>query len=265
MSYPSNKKIQQKQSKAQLQVEERNQAIHALRQQLESQNQKSQGYAKELGKCENLIKDLWLQKDTLEDKKDTLEDELDKVQTENITLQDNLDFLSRHYNTSTLSQNTPSQELQPERNFQNILAALKAAEEKFEDILIVWKNAKKKAKEFKLEDPRLSQSTYKALVAVAELGNNYFQSLQENTSIGNWKDFFDKKGFSYSSHESEATLNRYGTYRIFSNGEEKRQMVKHITIARGDNCIQIYFEANKESQKIDIGYCGEHLPFCDGN
>ena len=255
----------QKQSEAQLQVEERNQAIHALRQQLESQNQKVQGYAKDLRKCKKIRENLWIQQNKLKR-------ELGQVQNENIILEyelgeahNNLNDLYRQFPTSTPSQNTPSQELQPERNFQNILAALKAAEKQFEDILIVWNNAKNKAKGFKLEDPQLSQSTYKALAAVAELGNKYFQSLQEGTSIGNWKDFFDKKGFSYSSHESKATLNKYGRHRIFFNGQKYQKMVKHITIPQGDKCIQIYFEPNKESRRIDIGYCGEHLPYCDGN
>jgi predicted nucleic acid-binding Zn-ribbon protein len=255
----------QKQSEAQLQVEEGNQAIHALRQQLESQNQKVQGYAEELGECKKIGKDLWLQQEKLEYNLGQLQDEKIRLEDELGDAYNNIDALSRQFHTSTPSQNTPSQELQPERNFQNILAALKAAEKEFEDILIVWNNAKHKAKGFKLGDPQLSQSTYKALAAVAELGHKYFQSLQEGTSIGNWKDFFNKKGFSYSSHESKATLNKYGKHRISLNGQKNQKMVKHITIPQGDKCIQIYFEPNKESRRIDIGYCAEHLPYCDGN
>ena len=261
----------QKQSEAQLQVEERNQAIHALRQQLESQNQKVQGYAEDLGEWEKFGKDLWIQQNKLKDKlgqvqkeKIILENKLGQVHKEKITSQNNFNDLCRQFPTSTPSQNTPSQELQPERNIQNILEALEEAENKYGEFLIVWECARNKAAELQLKDPRLSQSTYKALAAVAELGNKYFQSLQEGTSIGNWKDFFDKKGFSYSAHESEATLNRYGKHRIFSNGEENRKIVKHITIPRGEKCIQIYFEPNKESRRIDIVYCGEHLPYRDG-
>ena len=256
----------QKQSEAQLQVEERNQAIHALRQQLESQNQKVQGYAKDLRNCKKIRENFWIQKNKLKR-------ELGRVQNENTRLENelgdahnNFNALCRQFRTSTPSQNTPSQELQPERNIQNILEALKAAEEDFNDILIVCKNAKDKAAKLKNQDPKISKSTYEALATVAELGSKYFQSLQQCTSIGNWEDFFIERGFSnaYRAQESEATLNKYGTYRIFSNGKEKRQMVKHITLKRGDNCIQIYFKPNKETQRIDIGYCGEHLPYRDG-
>ena len=40
-------------------------------------------------------------------------------------------------------------------------------------------------------------------------------------------------------------------------------MFKHLTLGGGDkvNCLQIYFEADDEVGNMDIGYCGEHLPY----
>lgn len=39
-------------------------------------------------------------------------------------------------------------------------------------------------------------------------------------------------------------------------------MLKHIKIGGGrgmNNILRIYFEINRESQKIEIGHCGIHL------
>jgi len=40
-------------------------------------------------------------------------------------------------------------------------------------------------------------------------------------------------------------------------------MLKHITLGGGSrvNCLQVYFEPNDGLLKIEIGYCGRHLPY----
>jgi hypothetical protein len=82
-------------------------------------------------------------------------------------------------------------------------------------------------------------------------------------AIGRLGDIFRQHGVKYSPSEAEGTMSIYGQKREFKDGRYKKLMEKHITIGGGDrnNCIQIYFEFDTELEKVDIGYCGFHLPY----
>lgn len=43
-------------------------------------------------------------------------------------------------------------------------------------------------------------------------------------------------------------------------------MLRHLTLGGGDrqNCLQVYFEFDRDARKVLIGYCGVHLPHAKG-
>ena len=104
---------------------------------------------------------------------------------------------------------------------------------------------------------------YSAFKAIAEIGEMYFNALENSTSLGNnLEKEFKRRNFSdsYRASESEATRNQYGDRRIFRHGSERRQIFRHLTLRRNGHYLQIYFDFNQEHRKVDIGYCGQHLP-----
>ena len=142
---------------------------------------------------------------------------------------------------------------------QNVLDALERVSERCNDILVIYKSAWGSAQDSDFARP---EDVLKALLAVAELGKEYFAS-KGKRSMGPWEAFFEKCGLKYASTESQNTLNMYGDDRKFRHEGRRTQMLKHITLGKGDrkNCLQIYFEANEKASRVEIGYCGRHLPY----
>ena len=79
----------------------------------------------------------------------------------------------------------------------------------------------------------------------------------------NYEKIFRKNGdFSVANRETKATMDQYGDYRKFKNGNELIVMAAHIKIGTGtdDECARIHFKFDKQKGKILIGHCGLHLP-----
>jgi hypothetical protein len=142
--------------------------------------------------------------------------------------------------------------------FSRVVDVVLAAKEDFEDIFRVWDNAIETAE---LLTFKPWTRVYQAFKTLADIGRMYFLHTSVGLSMGPWENAFQERGFSnhYRATDSEATLNQFGNERVFYFQGEKRQMVKHLTLHRGNHCLQIYFDINQELQKIDIGYCGRHL------
>ncbi|MGK7940846.1 MAG: hypothetical protein AB4062_11995 [Crocosphaera sp.] len=144
-------------------------------------------------------------------------------------------------------------------DFIRVVDVVLAVREDFGDIFRVWDNAIRSAESLTF---RPWTKVYQAFKTLADIGQMYFLYTSVELSIGPWKNAFQERGFSdhYRATDSQATLNKFGQERVFYFQGERRQMVKHLTLRQGDHCLQIYFDINRELQKIDIGYCGKHLP-----
>lgn len=75
------------------------------------------------------------------------------------------------------------------------------------------------------------------------------------------KEEFKQKGLidNYRSTESEETENKHGDRREFCHGERCVPMFRHLTFNNNGCSLQIYFEFDREQEKVIIGYCGKHL------
>jgi len=140
---------------------------------------------------------------------------------------------------------------------QSVLEALEQVAKRRKDVVVVYQSPYEGARRSDFARP---DEILKGLIAIADLGEAYFN---DKGSIGPWEKFFEKNGIKYSPNESQNTLNMYGDERRFSHDGRRVQMVRHVTIGRGDtkNCVQIYFEPNDQTSRMEIGYCGRHLPY----
>lgn len=140
----------------------------------------------------------------------------------------------------------------------SIRDALDAAEADFGDVLRIYASAQEAASASGFARP---EEVYEALGEIADLGRAYFGS--DDRKVGPWDQQFSVK---YAHTESQTTKTKFGGHRVFRLGDgsqTQKQMFKHLTLGGGDkvNCLQIYFEPDEEAGTMDIGYCGEHLPY----
>jgi hypothetical protein len=139
-------------------------------------------------------------------------------------------------------------------------AALTAAATDFADILIVYEEALISGRR---SGSNRASGVYRALAAIAEVGRMYFEARQAGKPMGPVDEALRSRiPFKYTPRESTTTLGLFGQTRVFHHQGKGRQMLRHLTLARGDhkNCLQIYFEFDEESQRVEVGYCGRHLP-----
>ncbi len=138
---------------------------------------------------------------------------------------------------------------------QTILEALERAERVHGQYLIIWDSAREAATR---SGSTRVEDVYDALEAVAHLSRAYFAS--PDRSVGQLKDYF--KGFNFGLKESETTMGMHGHHRQFRHQGTSREMQRHLTIGKNNvvECIQIYFDADEQTGRFAIGYCGEHLP-----
>jgi hypothetical protein len=143
-------------------------------------------------------------------------------------------------------------------------AALDQAEHEFCDDLLFLDTAADSAGLSEFARP---EEVYQALMAIRDVGQLYFDSVSNGTSMGGWGEQLSKRGFTqYSQTESDTVKNDYrkfGRYREFPMNGSKKRIYQHLDLGGGDrkNCLQIYFEADRELGKIIIAYCGDHLPY----
>lgn len=143
--------------------------------------------------------------------------------------------------------------------FANVATAVAAAAEDYPDILCIWDSAIAAAAHV----PHFGRpdEVYRALAAIAATGRRYFAALDANTPMGSWREAFREFGLEYKPTEHQITRTMYGSDRDFKHQGRKQRMLKHVTLGRKNtvHTLQIYFEVNPETRKIDIGYCGKHL------
>lgn len=141
---------------------------------------------------------------------------------------------------------------------ETVIDALNEVGRQCGDILVIYKAAWESGEESDFARP---EEVLKALVAIADVGRKYFKSKETKQPMGAWEGHFERLGLKYAPTDSEMTLNLYGAERRFAHDGKKIEMHKHLTLGKGDrkNCLQIYFEPNDNSKRIEIGYCGRHL------
>ena len=155
--------------------------------------------------------------------------------------------------------NTILQENLVSSNLNTVSRVLQKAENDFY-ILRIYNSARNSAEIASYEN---YDRLYSAFKAIAEIGSIYFNASDRSSSLGNnIEEQFRRRNFAnnYRPTESEATRNQYGDRRIFRHGNECRQIFRHLTLRRNGHYLQIYFDFNQEHRKVDIGYCGQHLP-----
>jgi hypothetical protein len=146
------------------------------------------------------------------------------------------------------------------REYESVSEALEEAELDFGEVLDIWDSARKSAEDSYYRRPL---EIYKALMAINDLGSKIGESKRSGTSVGRYEDHFKDAGLKYAPTESQTTLSMYGNERKFTHKGTTVQMLKHLTIGGGSgtDCVQIYFEPDKQTGRIAIGHCGRHLSF----
>ncbi|MGD1937865.1 MAG: hypothetical protein ACFCA4_09970 [Cyanophyceae cyanobacterium] len=172
--------------------------------------------------------------------------------------QSNVDALMKHQGQGA-SENGDDAEAgdgEDRGTFADLNEAVAAAGEDFGDVLEIWESAIASAAESQFGRP---DEVYRALRAIAEIGRQYFAEGQEVS--GGWRNDFKQYGLDYKPTEHQVTKTMYGSDRDFRHQGRKQRMLKHITLGRNSvvHNLQIYFEVDRNRQKIDIGYCGKHL------
>lgn len=123
-----------------------------------------------------------------------------------------------------------------------------------------WASATKSAGASRFARPEL---VYHALEAIAEIGRLYQEQRETKASVGSLEARFEERGFKYAPSDSQTTLTKYGGDRTFTNGSHRRLFERHLTLGGGDrqNCLQVYFDFDTTEDRVDIAYCGMHLPY----
>lgn len=131
---------------------------------------------------------------------------------------------------------------------------LEFAEQVLADKIIVLDSAKKSA-----EEAADYQNPHSLLEALYKLGNEFLPAYLKN---GDVKAIFGTS--IYAAKESGQTMDnlRYKKQRTFSYNGKEITMWKHLGWGVADNTregLRLYFEVDRENEKIVIGHCGAHL------
>ena len=185
-----------------------------------------------------------------------------ELATEVELLKSNWNLFQQHQSLADDEQASATVPETPEPD--TVVAAIEQIEAEFGNDLLILDSAKEAARESEFARP---VEAYRALMAIRDVGNLYFDSVRMGESMGGWAEQLSKRGFTqYSQTESDTVKNDYkkfGRYRDFMVNGSKRRIYQHVDLGGGDrnNCLQIYFEADRKLNKVVIAYCGEHLPF----
>ncbi len=189
--------------------------------------------------------------------KQNLESQVADLKSQLATAQANLEATWRDSGDQDLEEDAREPaDLRAQPTLSSVREALDQAESDFGDVLRIYESAQQSASASGFARP---DDVYKALQEIADLGRAYFGS--DDRKVGPWDRRFTCK---YARTESQITRTKYGGSRTFRSPDgDSRQMLKHLTLGGGDkvNCLQIYFEPDEEAGTMDIGYCGEHLPY----
>lgn len=204
------------------------------------------------------LEQAWDENEKLRKERDESKQRVDELEGEVEAYKENLAALWEYQAQEETTEET-GQELYEELELSNVWHALEKGEQEFDDILIIWEDAKKSAKQSNYGRPT---KVYEALNAIAVVGRRYF-GIDKSKLIDGLDKAFKERGFKYAAKESQNTINMYGKERDFNNKGQKQRMQKHLTLGGADrtNCLQIYFEFNSQTKRVDIGYCGVHLNY----
>jgi DNA repair exonuclease SbcCD ATPase subunit len=151
--------------------------------------------------------------------------------------------------------------------FKSVEQMLLTAQKNF-PILDVWHDAEKSAQAERRRQYNF-EKIYRALSAIAAIGKEYFECKNCGIALGPLQEAFERHGVSnYRRNETEKTMTFYGNERKFYSGNGRCSvMEQHLTFtAKGsEGALQIFFEFDDERQKVNIGYCGKHLPYAKQN
>ena len=181
-----------------------------------------------------------------------------RLLAENAGLRTNLSTLTQFAGAAEADVESAGEEAEPE----TVSEALEQAAA-HHACLDVWESATASAAE---SVSNRAGRVRDALDSIAKLSRLYFAT--PDRSIGeSFKSFFDKQGVKYAPQESEMTMQQYGSDRIFRDGSSSREIQQHLTLGQGSraNCVQIYFDADTDSETFIIGYCGIHLATAGGS
>jgi len=228
----------------------------------EDKKQKQESMVQELKRREDYdglleaLEAAWEEGEIRNEENDRLKKQVEDLQVENSLLQQNLIEV-----TASIGRMPEEiEQTQEPVEFHSVIDALRAAKNQFEGLIEVYDCALKSASDSQYSNP---DKIFQTIEAISEVSREHFEAARAEASIGPWEKAFEQRGFHYKPKESEMTMNLHGKERDFAHDGKKTRMEKHITIGGGDrtNCIQIYFEPNSETEKIEIGYCGPHLPY----
>jgi len=191
-----------------------------------------------------------------------LEEQNTELSNELTSVKSNWALYQEHQNLAADDDTRATRE-SAELEFQSVEAALAQAEADFARDLLILDSAKTSAGKSEFSRP---EEVYRALMAVQDVGNRYFDSVRDRKPMGEWSKQLEERGVThYSPTESDTVKNdhrKYGKYREFVVNGTKRKIYQHLDLGGGDrkDCLQIYFEADQKLNKVIIAYCGEHLP-----
>jgi hypothetical protein len=181
---------------------------------------------------------------------------VDQLEAENATHEENLEVLRQQLGGKPEEVIDEVEEETEPRDFDNVLNAVQRAREDFGEWIHIWSDAREAAEESPFSRPN---EVYEALEAIAELA----ELDHEDSETGPWGKFFEERGIKYASNEKQVTMGKYGDERIFHDrdSDKRREIQRHLTLGAGsrEECVQIYFDRQEDSDKFAVGYCGMHL------
>jgi hypothetical protein len=233
-------------------------------------HQLQQTHTRDLQGIEADVAQTWDENAALRENITELQDYIHGLELEVSQLHTNLEQVWRHQDEALTASDAeavlaPDSDVSAEegtagdKTFASVAAAVAAAAEDYADILCLWDSAIAAAAHV----PHFGRpdDVYRALAVIATTGRRYFAALDADTPMGSWREAFREFGLEYKPTEHQITRTMYGSDRDFKHQGRKQRMLKHITLGRKNtvHTLQIYFEVNPETRKVDIGYCGKHL------
>jgi len=142
--------------------------------------------------------------------------------------------------------------------FSSVLEATQFAEEKFRSNLVFLDSAFDAAANSPFQRP---ERVFEAFQAIDDVCREWRASLGAGSSMGSWKQAFQRRGFDYKDDISQTTRTKYGDEYTFVYDGRKLLFEKHITqgAKQPQKCFSIHMYRDDEERRIVIGYVGRHL------
>lgn len=142
---------------------------------------------------------------------------------------------------------------------ETVADAVAAAEEDF-PILRLWQSARESARESPAQ-PAHARRTYETLRVLATVGENYLSATARGERFQLDQALAAAGAPKYAPKDSKTTTSKYGNERTFTENGRRYTFKRHFRFGQGsrENCVQIYFEFDEGTQRIDVGYVGLHL------